>query len=676
MKDTAYEVEYEREWVDFGEGDSSDTEGEEMVEDDDNNFEKPRPKKKKRNRRPFGARQRKVKSKSDETTPSPNKRKLSIEDKEEDVSPTKKSKPLSVDLTGDEDEEGRQEAKPRREAKPRQSPSLGEARARAQEKVESPQTIVVQPPQYYTSTSSFYKNPPNVIMNNLKSSLGGIMYQDNAIEELFHKVYARVATPMRDMDAAQRVIPVHLTGPSGVGKTKASEGLAYGLGVGPGTPFPDFYICINMTKYHDPSHVSTITGPGAGLVGYQDPTIPARLLALIKKLKENEDRPPVIVLQLDELCKAHASIMNGLNPLLSEGRIADVKENTFVVPQDMLLIIIWTSNFGEGIADPSADTEEATRFVYRRMMDKGFDHCDIGRMGGDPIFFKPLNSTEMGCIIGKNGNTRVAMHPFSIKFGVPTYKIKRSALLDDTVDSEIDPFVRKIMEGYKSELGVRHPLEKYKAELDLLLNNASLLPGTTNADEKVHPMGIKKSRKTQDQSPAPRYWYRQIRITDQDRADGVDAFLQRNKSLVIANNQSYRNKNHFNRIFAEPTRNVIEYIVLKFHTNHTKYLAYSILKPIPMVVAAAPTNDRMSLVTSSSSTTSTSSSSSYSEMEMIEEDRADQDTMQIIKLQNEVMRTQVDTLSRDLKALRCQMDIILTTERLANEPTTKRTTFW
>ena len=653
MKAAAYEPEYEREGVDFGEGDSNDnTEEDEIVDDDDGNFEKPQPKKK-RSRRLFNTRARKSKPKTDETTRSPNKRKLSIEDEEDVVSPIKKSKPLSVDLTGEEEEEESESEKP----------------------VPRSNVVILRPPQYHVSVSNFYNSPPNLIMGNLKASLSGIMYQDNAIEELFNKVYARVATPMRDMDAAQRVIPVHLTGPSGVGKTKASEGLAYGLGVGPGTPFPDFYISINMTKYHDPSHVSTITGPGAGLVGYQDPTIPARLIALIKKLKDNEDRPPVIVLQLDELCKAHASIMNGLNPLLSEGRIADVKENTFIVPQDMLLIIIWTSNFGEGIADPGANTEEATRFVYRRMMDKGFDHCDIGRMGGDPIFFKPLSSTEMGCIIRKNGDTRVAMHPFSIKFGTPKYKIRRSALLSDEGDG-VDPFVRKIMEGYKFELGVRHPLEKYKTELDLLLNTASLLPCTvvTTADENAPPMGIKKSRKTQDKAAAPLYWYRQIRITDEDRADGIDAFLQRNKSLVIAKNQSYRNRSHLSRIFAEPTQNVIEYIVLKFHTDHTKYLAYSILKPIPVVVAAPNSSDRMSLTTSSSS--SSSSSSSYSEMEVIEEDRADQDTMHIIKLQNEVMRTQVDTLTRDLKSLRCQMDIILTTERIANEPTTKRTTFW
>lgn len=644
MKDAAYKPAYEREGVDFGEGDSNDTD-EEEVEDDDN-FEKPQTKKK-RHRRPFGTRVRKTKSNDDKPVTSSNKRKVDGTKDEEASSPTKKPKTLSVDLTGDEEEvNGKEET--------------------------TPQSIVVQPPRYHVSTSSFYENTPNVIMSNLKSSLSGIMYQDNAIEELFHKVYARVATPMRDMDAAQRVIPIHLTGPSGVGKTKASEGLAYGLGVGPGTPFPDFYITINMTKYHDPSHVSTITGPGAGLVGYQDPTIPARLIALIKKLKDNEDRPPVIVLQLDELCKAHASIMNGLNPLLSEGRIADVKENTFTVPQDMLLIVIWTSNFGEGIADPSANTEEATRFVYRRMMDKGFDHCDIGRMGGDPIFFKPLASTEMGCIIRKNGDTRVAMHPFSIKFGTPKYKIKRSVLLSDEEKEgdAVDPFVCKIMEGYKFELGVRHPLEKYKTELDLLLNTASLLPGTVVV-ENASPMGIKKSRKTQDKAAAPLYWYRQIRITNEDRADGMGAFLQRNKSLVIAKNQSYRNKSHLSRIFADPTQNVIEYIVLKFHTDHTKYLAYSILKPIP--VAPPNSSDRMSLTTSSSSS---SSSSSYSEMEMIEEDRADQDTMHIIKLQNEVMRTQVDTLTRDLKSLRCQMDIILTTERIANEPTTKRTTFW
>ena len=507
----------------------------------------------------------------------------------------------------------------------------------------------------YFSKSPFYSRSTGEIVKTIFHSLSDILHQDSAKESLIHRAYARIATPVRDKNPSQRILSLHLTGGSGVGKTVSAEKFAYGLGVGPGTPYPNNYYHMNLGKYSDQSHAVAITGAAAGLVGYNDGN-------MVTKLKEIAKVDcPFIVLHMDEACKAHPAFMNGLNPLLSEGKIADVREAAppFVIPNETLLIIIWTSNFGEDIADPTGDPESATRHVHALMRAKGYDHCDIGRMGGDPIFYKPLTADNMYSIIEKKGYSRLCHHPFSREFDVPVYKQRTSASLSliDSVDSldvrQPNLLIRNIMKTYKPELGVRHPLEKYKGELDELLTVAHLM---VTLDSTVDDKKKKKKKKKRST-----YWCRQIKITVEDRTNR-DSFLMTNPWIAIAISLTQKNRDHLKRILDDPQQTILEYAVLKFYDKeHNKRLAYSILQPVsdsllrtnssPNVIPMVDDNDDDDMMSSSSSSSSSS---------------LDTETVSLIKSQNEVLRGQYDSLTKDFKLMKRQLDVLLINQKTGN----------
>jgi hypothetical protein len=434
----------------------------------------------------------------------------------------------------------------------------------------------------YISKASFYSrnsnsNPFPSNIEGLKKALSEIYFQDEGKEEVIYKIYAQAFTPYRSKLPRERICSLHITGGSGIGKSDTAKLIAKFLNVGQDTEYPNQFIELSLSKYSDQSHAVGITGAAAGLIGHNNTDLVLRLKESEKQVIEGEDNPFVVLL-LDEVCKGHPAFMNSFNPLLSDGRIANVKEDVYIIPNGTLLIIFWTSNFAENIKNPHVDPEGSIRYVYDLMLSKGFDNCDIARIGGDPIIYNPLSRDNMYEIIEKTGNNRIALHPFSIKYGIPVYKDNNDNT--KTITTQTNILIKNIVNTYKIELGVRHPKEKYKTELDLLLTTAMTV-GDSHITKKRRL--VINDDNNNNKSKQPTYWYRQIKISNTYHGD-QDKFLKDNPDIDVAIKQNFKNKANFKLVFDNNnTTSSIDYIVLRFFKktdDDEPIYAYKILRPV------------------------------------------------------------------------------------------------
>lgn len=440
----------------------------------------------------------------------------------------------------------------------------------------------------YLSTASFYSSKTTNIKG-FQHTLSEIYFQDEGKEQVIYKIYAQAITPYRPKKASERICSIHITGGSGIGKSETPKQIASFLGVGPGTKYPNQYIEISMSKYSDESHAVGITGVAGGLLGHNNKDIVERFIQSSKQVVQGEDNPFVVVI-FDEICKAHSAFMNGLNPLLSDGSFANVKEERYTIPNGTLLIIFWTSNFAQNLINPNADPEKSIEYVYDLMLEKGFDNCDIARMGGDPVIYNPISRDDMYTIIEKKGNSRISLHPFSRKYGIPVYNHHGDILISLLEEDAHCPIqnnilIKNIIKAYKVELGVRHPLEKYKTEIDTLLTTAMTISDLyldTEEEENIsNPISKKRNiNNNNNNKKNPIYWCRHIKITMNDRMNR-ELFLEQHTDISYAIRQNFKNKSNFNLVFDSKEEEVIlEYIVLKFTKDNEILHAYRILRPV------------------------------------------------------------------------------------------------
>ena len=116
-------------------------------------------------------------------------------------------------------------------------------------------------------------------------------------------------------------------GPSGVGKTCLAKEYAKLL-VGENN-----FIRLDMSEYSDSTSVNKILGSSPGYVGYDDN----------KNILEEIRNKPNSVLLLDEIDKAHPSVINLFYQILEEGKIKNAKGVTVRFNN---VVIIMTSNVG------------------------------------------------------------------------------------------------------------------------------------------------------------------------------------------------------------------------------------------------------------------------------------------------------------------------------------------
>ena len=185
-------------------------------------------------------------------------------------------------------------------------------------------------------------------------------------------------------------------GPSGVGKSKLAREYAKLFAS------LDNFICLDMSEYSDSTSVNKILGSSPGYVGYDDNR---------NILEEIRNKPNSVIL-LDEIDKAHPSVINLLYQILDEGKIKTSKGS---VVRFNRAIIIMTSNVGY-----ERNTIGFNEKVNDNVMSclKGFFSNSFINRIDNVIMFNRLNKNDIGCIIEKRLNDiKFKYNDMNISFG-------------------------------------------------------------------------------------------------------------------------------------------------------------------------------------------------------------------------------------------------------------------
>ena len=169
-------------------------------------------------------------------------------------------------------------------------------------------------------------------------------------------------------------------GPTGVGKTELSKGLAENL-------FDEEknLVRIDMSEYMEKFSVSRLIGAPPGYVGYDEGG----------ELTEAVRRRPYSVVLFDEIEKAHPDVFNILLQILDDGRVTDSQGRVIDFKNT---IIILTSNLGagdilEGIKEDGTISSEAMQAV-NLILKRSFRPELLNRLD-EIIVFKPLTKNEI-----------------------------------------------------------------------------------------------------------------------------------------------------------------------------------------------------------------------------------------------------------------------------------------
>jgi ATP-dependent Clp protease ATP-binding subunit ClpA len=175
-------------------------------------------------------------------------------------------------------------------------------------------------------------NKETTNMANLEKNMKAKVYgQEKAIDSLLDKVFIAQA----GLKSLNKPVGNFLfVGPTGVGKTEAAKQLASNLGVK--------LVRFDMSEYQEQHSVAKFIGAPPGYVGFED-----NAGQLITQLQEN----PSCVLLLDEVEKAHPSVLTVLLQLMDNGFITGSNGKK---ADGRNAIIIMTSNLGASDAEKNS----------------------------------------------------------------------------------------------------------------------------------------------------------------------------------------------------------------------------------------------------------------------------------------------------------------------------------
>ena len=167
-----------------------------------------------------------------------------------------------------------------------------------------------------------------IVSNNLKDI-------DSIKDKLLNAIIGQESVINYLMDITKRIkygyndkcYSILFVGPSGVGKSMLAKEYAKVL-VG-----EDNFIRLDMSEYSDSTSINKILGSSPGYVGYDDN----------KNILEEIRNKPNSVLLLDEIDKAHPSVINLFYQILEEGKIKNSKGR---IVRFNNVVIIMTSNIG------------------------------------------------------------------------------------------------------------------------------------------------------------------------------------------------------------------------------------------------------------------------------------------------------------------------------------------
>lgn len=277
-------------------------------------------------------------------------------------------------------------------------------------------------------------------MKNLEKKLyKEIIGQDEAISELI-RATKRIKLGYKDTNKPYSYLFV---GPTGVGKTKlALEYANYLFG-------KEKLIRFDMSEYRDSSSITKIIGSAPGYVGYDDGK---------NKLEEIRKNPHAVIL-LDEIEKAHPSVLNLFLQILDEGKITDSKGNVVYFNHH---IIIMTSNIGFNsnsvgfVEEVSKDDSKLKEFLSLELLNR------IQKV----IYFKKLKYKDINIIMKnkldyvknkfKERNIKVHIKDAIIKemIDLTRYEEFGARKIDQVIEDKIDDYViDNILDG-KTEIYV------------------------------------------------------------------------------------------------------------------------------------------------------------------------------------------------------------------------------
>ena len=172
----------------------------------------------------------------------------------------------------------------------------------------------------------------NKNLANLEKNMRGKVYgQENAIEILLDKIFIAQA----GLKSINRPVGNFLfVGPTGVGKTETAKQLAQNMNVE--------LVRFDMSEYQEQHSVAKFIGAPPGYVGFED-----NAGQLITKLQEH----PNCILLLDEVEKAHPSVLNVLLQLMDNGYVTGSNGKK---ADGRNAILIMTSNLGAADAEKNA----------------------------------------------------------------------------------------------------------------------------------------------------------------------------------------------------------------------------------------------------------------------------------------------------------------------------------
>jgi ATP-dependent Clp protease ATP-binding subunit ClpC len=163
-------------------------------------------------------------------------------------------------------------------------------------------------------------------LKNLESNLKNVIVgQDEAIDAVSRVVRLSKAGLN---DPNKPIGSFMFLGPTGVGKTALCNALANEL-----FNKPEALIRLDMSEYMDKHDYAKLLGSPPGYIGYDEEG------QLTSKVRRN----PYSIILLDEIEKAHPTVLNVLLQMLSDGRLTDAKGRTVSFKNT---IIVMTSNIG------------------------------------------------------------------------------------------------------------------------------------------------------------------------------------------------------------------------------------------------------------------------------------------------------------------------------------------
>lgn len=274
------------------------------------------------------------------------------------------------------------------------------------------------------------------------SLLSSVLGQDEAVHTL-----CNVTKRMQlGYDYEQKPHSFLFVGPTGTGKTLLAKKYAEFL-FG-----KEHFIRLDMSEYRESHSVSKIIGSPPGYVGYSD----------YKNVLEEVRNHPHSVLLLDEIEKAHPSVIQLFLQVLDEGRLTDSKGN--VVRFDHVIIIL-TSNVGyqKGSLGFSSNHEANVEVKLKEFLSMEF----INRID-EVLLFKPIDEEVLRLILSQkldHRKRRFAKKNISLDFssGMISDIVKLSKFqefgarkLDKVLADQLDVLViDQILEG-KSEIFIDH----------------------------------------------------------------------------------------------------------------------------------------------------------------------------------------------------------------------------